>query len=223
MTLIFQGRNRVTSGYRLPDRPDHGGIDIVGDDDANVLCACGGTVYRLQDWDGVTRSGGGMQTYGNLVIVRGTDGRFYYYAHLRSYCVKAGQAVKVGDKLGVMGTTGASTGNHTHFEIRLADNRTRANPAEYLGIPNKRGTYTLKVGWLKEGGSWYYYKAGACLKDQWLKDTDGYWYYLGADGRMLTGLQRIGGKVYCLNPARALGVPTGACIMTDKDGAVVIL
>lgn len=34
--LIFAGRNRITSGFRLPDRPDHSGLDIVGDDSRDI-------------------------------------------------------------------------------------------------------------------------------------------------------------------------------------------
>lgn len=219
MRLLFKGRNRITSGYRLPERKDHNGLDIVGDDNANVLSVCAGTVYKLQDWDGVTRAGNSMQTYGNLVIIKGTDGRYYYYAHLKSYCVKAGQAVQAGDKLGVMGTTGASTGNHTHFEIRLADNRTRTNPAEYLGVPNKPGTYSLPEGWVQDTLGWYWYQDGEKVKGEWVLDG-GYWYYLGSDGRMQKGLQKIGGKLYMLNPVRSQGIPKGACIITDEKGVV---
>ena len=35
--MIFKGRNRVTSGFRLAARPEHNGIDLVGDDDKTVL------------------------------------------------------------------------------------------------------------------------------------------------------------------------------------------
>ena len=37
---------------------------------------------------------------------------------------------------------------------------------------------------------------------------------------MLTGLQKVDGKVYMLNPKRALDVPTGACIVTDEKGVI---
>ena len=42
--MIFKGRNRVTSGFRLSARPNHNGIDIVGDDDKTVHAVAGGTV-----------------------------------------------------------------------------------------------------------------------------------------------------------------------------------
>ena len=54
---------------------------------------------------------------------------------------------------------------------------------------------------------------------QWLHEG-GYWYWLDKQGRMLTGLQKINGRLYMLNPKRAHDVPTGACIYTDDQGAV---
>ena len=74
-------------------------------------------------------------------------------------------------------------------------------------------------GWVQEGGSWYYYKNGAALKAQWLKDG-GHWYWLGEDGAMATGWLSWQGKLYWLNPEQREGVPEGACIITDSEGAV---
>lgn len=216
MYLIFEGRNRVTQSYGGA----HTGIDIVGDDSRDVLAASSGEVCLVQQWDGVTEEG--MQSYGNLVVIRDREGRRCYYAHLREAGVHPGQQVKTGDKLGVMGSTGHSTGPHTHFELRATDNRTKLDPAVYLGIPNLRGTYIRtapKLGWRKENGSWYYYDDGEMVKNHWVK-YKGFWYWLGDDGRMAAGLQRIEGKLYYLNPAESEGIPEGACIITDANGAI---
>ncbi len=79
-------------------------------------------------------------------------------------------------------------------------------------------------GWVETEKGWYWYEKGQPVKAAWRKITGksgvAYWYYLGKDGVMLTGMQRIDGKVYYLNPSAALGVPEGACIMTDEDGVV---
>lgn len=214
--LIFKGRNRVTSAYRLPERPDHTGIDIVGDDSRDVHAVRDGTVYQAQAWDGKTKTG--MQSYGNVIIIKGADGCYYYYAHLKSYCVKQGQAVKAGDVIGVMGNTGNSFGAHTHFEVRAADRRTTKDPAAVLGITNAKGSYYAN-GWQQVSGKWYYYKDGKPLKGQWVQDG-GWWYWLGANGVMATGWQKIGGKLYWLNEKRAEGVPKGALPITDSNGAV---
>ena len=79
--------------------------------------------------------------------------------------------------------------------------------------------YDSFTGWRQKSGIWYYYRDGVTLKNQWLHEG-GYWYWLDGQGKMLTGLQKIGGKVYMLNPKRAYDIPTGACIYTDNQGAV---
>lgn len=80
-----------------------------------------------------------------------------------------------------------------------------------------------KDGWQKSGVNWYYYENGQPVKSAWRKitGTNGtFWYYLGKDGVMLTGLQKINNKLYMLNPSASNGVPEGACIITDKDGVI---
>ena len=50
---------------------------------------------------------------------RGSDGQLYYtlYAHMTKYIVSRGQSVKKGQIIGYVGSTGASTGPHLHYEI----------------------------------------------------------------------------------------------------------
>ena len=62
---------------------------------------------------------------------------------MKSRAVAAGQTVKAGDKLGVMGNTGYSFGAHLHFEVR--EGSKAISPEGILGIPNKAGTYSLPV------------------------------------------------------------------------------
>lgn len=217
MPLLFQGRNRVTSLYKSPDRPEHNGIDIVGDDSTDILCPVEGTVRSstiVRDKSNKTWE------WGNYVRVDDASGNRHYFCHMASRAVRVGQKVKVGDKLGIMGNTGYSFGAHTHYEVRALGGNSNVNPAQFLGIPNELGTYTAKTGWEEKNGKWYYYFAGEMFKNRWLHDADGYWYRLGANGAMLTGLQKVDGKVYMLNPKRALDVPTGACIVTDEKGVI---
>lgn len=105
----------------------HTGIDLVSQKDSRVLCVKYGEVT----W------AGWQNGYGNCVEVKHTsdNGEVFYtfYAHMQndSICVSKGQFVELGQVVGVQGTTGNSTGDHLHFEIRLAD-KSKINPAPYL-------------------------------------------------------------------------------------------
>ena len=60
--------------------------------------------------------------YGHYCRIQHKDLRCYsFYAHLASVGVSVGQVLRAGDRLGIIGTTGNSTGEHLHVEIRLCD------------------------------------------------------------------------------------------------------
>ncbi len=92
-----------------PFRPWHKGIDIANHDGGPILAADSGTVV-VAGWDATG--------YGNKVIVDHGNGFMTLYGHLSRIDVVTGQHVKRGDQLGMMGSTGRSTGTHLHFEIR---------------------------------------------------------------------------------------------------------
>lgn len=111
---------RLTSPYGFRIHPIkkvrlmHGGVDLVNNTGGKVpvYSTAEGTVRLIKD----TKKSG----YGKYVIVTHNILGIKYeslYAHLDSYSVKVGQKLKKGQQLGVMGTTGASTGIHLHFEI----------------------------------------------------------------------------------------------------------
>lgn len=223
--LIFEGRNRVTSGYKLPDRPSHKGLDIVGDDSRDVRTPVAGFVKSSTM---ITNKSDPTWEWGNYVRVDDANGNRLFFCHMASRSVKVGDYVKPGDKLGVMGNTGYSFGAHTHFEVRKPDGRTNLNPAEYLGIKNAKGTYTegmsLKLnGWVKSNSKWYFYENGEKVKDKWIQDA-GWWYRVGPDGSMKTGYITVGAEVFFLNTSRItvgnITIPTGACIITDSRGNI---
>lgn len=215
--LIFKGKNRVTSGFRLPDRPDHNGMDIVGDNNPDVHSVVDGVVKSSTK---ITDKSNPTWEWGNYVRIDDSKGNRFYYCHLKSRSVKVGQKVNQGDKIGVMGNTGYSFGAHTHFEVRDKTN-TPINPAPFLGIANERGIFEAEAdGWfLSTKGDWQYRRNGIFVKNDWILFND-WWYWLGADAVMLTGLQTIKGKLYYLNEKASNGVPLGACIITDKNGVV---
>ena len=87
----------------------HSGIDIAGGMRSPIWAAISGTV---------TRSGWDPYGYGKLIVIRGIDGRDYYYAHNSKLLVRTGQRVVQGQQIARMGSTGRSTGPHLHFEVR---------------------------------------------------------------------------------------------------------
>jgi murein DD-endopeptidase MepM/ murein hydrolase activator NlpD len=88
----------------------HQGQDLSAAEGVTVVAPHGGTVKAVQ----FQRAGAG-----HYVVVAGRDGRDYVFMHLRtgSIPVAEGQRVRTGQKVGEVGTTGASSGPHLHFEI----------------------------------------------------------------------------------------------------------
>ena len=68
--------------------------------------------------------------YGNLVIIDHGNGVSTYYGHCSRIYVSEGQEVTAGDTIAAVGSTGYSTGNHLHFEIRF--NGEQVNPETYI-------------------------------------------------------------------------------------------
>ena len=85
--------------------------------------------------------------------------------------------------------------------------------------------YMAANAWRKVNGWWYYLTGSGAMAAGWRK-VGKYWYYLNPQsgkepkGGMLTGLREIGGKKYYFNPIPFQGIPKGALIITDEDGAV---
>lgn len=115
------GRYRVSSPFGWRVHPItgkkrlHAGVDIVtGRKNTPIVAPEDGLVLEARK---STAPGGG---YGYFVKYRGISGATHILAHMveGSLTVKKGDRVKQGQKLGVMGTTGASTGIHLHWEVR---------------------------------------------------------------------------------------------------------
>src|SRR3989344_5696621 len=102
---IWPASGRQTQPYRSW----HKGVDIANHDGGPILAADSGTVV-IAGWD--------PSGYGNKVMLNHGNGYLTLYAHMSRIDVVNGQRVKRGDRLGMMGSTGRSTGTHLHFEIR---------------------------------------------------------------------------------------------------------
>ena len=134
----------------------HSGIDIAGACQSNVIIATrSGTVTKASDGCASMGSygsscGGG---YGNYVIVDHGDGTSSVYAHMykNSVSVKAGDKVRQGQKLGLIGSSGSSTGCHLHFEIRV--NGQRVDPLQYISAENPRSVSDIGSGYAQGGNN----------------------------------------------------------------------
>lgn len=98
----------------------HKGIDIARPSDRTIKAADNGKVVFA----------GWSSGYGNKVEIDHQNGYRTVYAHLSSISVDVGQTVEQGSKIGVMGSTGNSTGVHLHFEIYK--NGSLKNPLDYI-------------------------------------------------------------------------------------------
>lgn len=98
----------------------HKGIDIAAPNGTPIKAAA----------DGKVTFSGTMGGYGNLIIITHENGVQTYYGHCSKLCVSVGDEITAGDIIGKVGSTGQSTGNHLHFEIRK--NGSQINPQSYL-------------------------------------------------------------------------------------------
>jgi murein DD-endopeptidase MepM/ murein hydrolase activator NlpD len=111
-------------GYRIHPisgkKKLHSGMDMAAPKGTPIYAAETGVVTVAQSWSG----------YGNCIIIDHGGGLWTLYGHLSVIQVKKGETVKRGEKIGLVGSTGQSTGNHLHFEVRK--NAEPVNPASYL-------------------------------------------------------------------------------------------
>lgn len=98
----------------------HTGVDIGADYGTSILASDSGTVVTS------TYS----SSYGNYVMINHGGGRTTLYAHMSKRLVSVGDSVSQGDVIGLVGSTGVSTGNHIHFEV--TEDGTRVNPLKYF-------------------------------------------------------------------------------------------
>jgi murein DD-endopeptidase MepM/ murein hydrolase activator NlpD len=116
-----------TSGYGVRSDPFrgraamHGGVDLAGPLGTPIYATADGIVGR-SEWN----SGG----YGNLVEINHGQGIQTRYGHLSRLIARPGQRVRRGELIGLMGSTGRSTGSHLHYEVRI-DGRA-VNPTPFM-------------------------------------------------------------------------------------------
>ena len=103
----------LSSGYGLRHQGErikkHNGLDYVRRPAGKIYAASRGRVIELTN----------RRDFGNMLVIDHGSGVFTRYAHLASFQpnLQLGAVVSMGDELGMMGSTGRSTGVHLHYEI----------------------------------------------------------------------------------------------------------
>lgn len=122
ISLIRPIAGTITSRFGNRSRDNHKGIDIAAPKGTPIYAAASGTVNVSQ-----YGYGGG---YGNYIILSHGNGVQTLYGHCSELCVSVGEHVSQGQLIARVGSTGVSTGNHLHLEIRV--NGVAQDPQNYV-------------------------------------------------------------------------------------------
>ena len=131
-------------GYRIHPvkgtQSFHTGLDIAVSGGEPIYAAQDGTVRSVVN--NVTAINNCNYGYGNYIIIDHEGGTSTLYAHMKygtiPSSIYAGAEVSQGEQIGQVGSTGCSTGNHLHYEVRV--NNTQVDPADYIDLTGATGT-----------------------------------------------------------------------------------
>ncbi len=118
LSSLFAGRRHPITGKLH----HHTGIDIPAPAWTHILAAKSGVVTTSTY----------NSSYGNYVVISHSDGTSTLYAHMVQRNCSKGDTVSQGQTIGYVGTTGSSTGNHLHLEVRV--NGVRQDPVNYFSV-----------------------------------------------------------------------------------------
>lgn len=119
----------------------HKGIDLVAPKGSGVKSFVPGTVV----FAGEGKAGTGLGGYGNVVVVQDNSGALHVYGHMNGVGVKKGDKVNQGTVIGAQGSSGKSTGDHLHYEVRTNGKGgsygygSHTDPTQYLSNYYGRG------------------------------------------------------------------------------------
>ena len=131
---------RYTSSFGVRSDPFNGGaalhtgVDLAAPTGTQVH-ATGDAVVSRAEWAG---------GYGNMIQLDHGAGVQTRYGHLSRVLVHAGQRVHAGDVIGLVGSTGRSTGSHLHYEVRVADRA--INPLPFMALGDDQLALQQTVG-----------------------------------------------------------------------------
>lgn len=124
-TFIWPTTNRRISGYSYSPETNHRAIDIGGKVGHAIFATDAGVIVY---------AGWNDYGYGNLIMVDHGHGWQSLYAHLEQINIVCGQSVGQGELIGLMGSTGNSSGPHLHFEL-MNTVYGKVNPLDWLPAP----------------------------------------------------------------------------------------
>jgi murein DD-endopeptidase MepM/ murein hydrolase activator NlpD len=121
---------RITSFFMATDPAHtggvHSGVDFAADEGTRIVAVCSGTVVRS----------GWMGAAGNAAVVRTGDGHQVLYGHMNKNEVAKGDQLRAGDPVGLIGSTGNSTGPHLHLQVNNAKGKL-VDPVAFLGASHR--------------------------------------------------------------------------------------
>ncbi|WP_283606915.1 peptidoglycan DD-metalloendopeptidase family protein [Faecalispora anaeroviscerum] len=123
---LATGTYSITSGYGYRWGELHKGIDFAAPEGTKIYASASGTVV----FSGFGSADNGFNRYGNVILIKHDETYSTLYAHCSQLLVPAGSTVKQGTVIALVGSTGESTGNHCHFEVRK--NGSAVDPKGYL-------------------------------------------------------------------------------------------
>lgn len=183
--LIKDKDYKITQNYGK----NHVGVDIVGTTGgaSYIKAHSDGVVYNVVDGKNNDKNSSGVNSYGNYIQLKHSDGYYTLYAHLKKGLkLKKGDVVKEGSVIGTMGNSGNSYGTHLHFEVRNPNNYV-IDPTKYLNedLPYERGD-VLRI----------YYRVHLLKDNKWLpwvmdssNEKPNYNEYAGLYGKEIDGIQ----------------------------------
>ena len=142
--------SKITSGYgnRVLNGVSefHRGVDFGAKKGTSIMSPVSGKVIKAGDALSKTNGKKMSGTYGNLVVIQDDSGMKHIMAHMDTVVAKFGDYIQAGTKVGTVGKTGNSTGNHLHYEQNTADGKL-VNPMNTVNALRKNGITMTSGGY----------------------------------------------------------------------------
>lgn len=129
---IAAGNYTISRGFGYFNGVLHKGIDLAAQKGTKLYASASGTVK----YAAFGKKGSGFGGYGKVILIRHGDGYETLYGHCSRLLVQKGDDVQQGELIALVGSTGDSTGNHCHFEIKV--NGHAVDPLPYLKMQKKK-------------------------------------------------------------------------------------